>query len=238
MRFSIALTTVAVSSLAFLSSRVSAGLSEAEKAAHLLKNPGVNYCDVCITKAMHNHFPHACPDNLNNMEANTRPTGATDTEERCLCISFQDLSWMKADCSAECPFTHNAKTMRFFLPASKIEGCDKWIDFETNEERIVDGFEPKRADHVPEVFEIAPAPEGEADDDYDDTIDDEGHFKTSFKFTFDEETIAAAKKFKEEGNLLADVDNKKDVDDSKAEPETNNDSKANTESKKDERDEL
>jgi hypothetical protein len=100
--------------------------------------------------------------------ANERPTGATDREERCVCLAFQDLFWMKADCSAECAYTHRPKSMQYFLPASKIEGCDKWLNFKTGEELTVEGHPAKDPNYKPEIFEIAPPPPGMADEEEDD----------------------------------------------------------------------
>ncbi|KAG0358753.1 hypothetical protein BG005_001877 [Podila minutissima] len=156
--------------LALLSSTlVSAALTPAEIAeVHLKEGPDAKLCPPCLQKAMHNHFPHACARDLDPNEANYRPSGATDTEERCVCLAFQDLFWMKADCSAECPHVFNEAGMKYFLPASEIEGCDRWLNFETGEEKVVEGFPLKNKDHKPDVFEVvAPPPlaEGEEQDD-------------------------------------------------------------------------
>ncbi|KAF9351991.1 hypothetical protein BGX26_010102 [Mortierella sp. AD094] len=224
MRFSIASTVVAVSSLALLSSsRVSAALTPKERAAYeLTAGPEPNFCDPCLAKAMHNHFPHACESGLNNDKANARPSGPTDAESRCVCVAFQDLFWMKADCSLECPYVYNEKTMSFFLPSSKIEGCDKWIDFETGKEKEVKGFAVKDENHKPEVFEIAPAPPQDVIHP-DDMLDEDGHFKVSIHVTHDEKK-------------------KKELEEKEAEEKKQEEAKVETESKseskKDEKDEL
>ncbi|KAG0026395.1 hypothetical protein BGZ81_006405 [Podila clonocystis] len=170
MRFSTSSVLALSATLALLSSTlVSAALTPAEIAEVQLKGGAdAKLCPPCLQKAMHNHFPHACARDLDPNEANYRPSGATDTEERCVCLAFQDLFWMKADCSAECPHVFNEAGMKYFLPASEIEGCDRWLNFETGEEKVVEGFPLKNKDHKPDVFEIvAPPPlaEGEEQDD-------------------------------------------------------------------------
>lgn len=170
MRFSTSSVLALSATLALLSSTlVSAALTPAEIAeVHLKEGPDAKLCPPCLQKAMHNHFPHACARDLDPNEANYRPSGATDTEERCVCLAFQDLFWMKADCSAECPHVFNEAGMKYFLPASEIEGCDRWLNFETGEEKVVEGFPLKNKDHKPDVFEVvAPPPlaEGEEQDD-------------------------------------------------------------------------
>ncbi|KAF9111495.1 hypothetical protein BGX27_004834 [Mortierella sp. AM989] len=208
MRFSIASTVVAVSSLALLSSsRVSAALTPQERVAYELSaGPEPNYCGPCLTKAMHNHFPHACAANLNSDEANNRPTGPTDAESRCVCIAFQDLYWKKKDCSLECPYVHNEKAMQYFLPSEKIEGCDKWIDFSTGKEKVVEGFAIKNEDHVPEVFEIAPPPvvSSEADSE------DDGRFKLTVNVKHAEEKKVTLDE-KAEKKELADTEANEDA---------------------------
>ncbi|KAF9170091.1 hypothetical protein BGX21_009754 [Mortierella sp. AD011] len=191
MHFSVASAVVAVSSLALLSSsRVSAALTAKERAAYeLTAGPEPNFCDPCLSKAMHNHFPHACEAGLDSKAANKRRSGPTDAESRCICVAFQDLSWMKADCSAECPYVFNEKTMSFFMPSSKIKGCDRWIDFAVGKEKLVDGFAPKDDNHTPEVFEIAPAPPLEVSHP-NDVMDEDGHFKVSVHVNHDEKKKA------------------------------------------------
>ncbi|KAF9918676.1 hypothetical protein BX616_006759 [Lobosporangium transversale] len=190
MRFSIATTIIVASSLA--SSLVSGALTPQERTAfELSAGPDPNYCQPCLEKAMHNHFPHACPKDINSDAANYRPSGATDTEERCVCVAFQDLFWMKADCSKECPYVHNNNTMKNFLPSSKIEGCDKWIDFETNQEKVIEGFAIKNPDHKPEVFEIVAPPQvAEGEDDPTD-IGEDGRYKVSVSITTKESEAKA-----------------------------------------------
>ncbi|KAG0240078.1 hypothetical protein BGW41_007243 [Actinomortierella wolfii] len=158
---------LALSALAVLSQ---AALTKEEEESHIAKGgPNANLCAPCLEKAMNNHFPHACTKDINYEAANTRPSGATPTEERCVCLAFQDLYWMKADCSKECLFVHQPKAMARFLPASKIDGCDKWIDFKTGQEKEVEGFPPKDLNHTPEVFAIVePPPEAF------EGVDDEG----------------------------------------------------------------
>ncbi|KAF9293055.1 hypothetical protein BGZ88_005855 [Linnemannia elongata] len=179
MRLSTSLTLLAVSTLALLSSRtmngretssgVSAALSVEEvRAIEDREGSNANLCPACLQKAMHNHFPHACDSDMDSNVANERLTGATEREERCVCLAFQDLFWMKADCSAECVYTHRPKSMQYFLPASKIEGCDKWLNFETGEELAVEGHPAKDPNHKPEVYEIAPPPPNMEDDENDD----------------------------------------------------------------------
>ncbi|GJJ72021.1 hypothetical protein EMPS_04378 [Entomortierella parvispora] len=156
MRFSIAATLIAASAVALLS-QVSAALTEQEKAdIREMDGDNANMCPPCLQKAMNNHFPHACDKDLDT--GRVRPEGATDSEEHCVCVAFMDLHWMKADCSFECPYVFNEKTMGFFLHSSKIEGCDKWIDFETGLEKQVKGHLTKDPSYKPEVYEIAPEP--------------------------------------------------------------------------------
>ncbi|KAF9923620.1 hypothetical protein FBU30_006370 [Linnemannia zychae] len=189
MRLSTAATLLAVSTLALLSSRtmngrdasngVSAALTAEEvRAIEDRQGSSANLCPACLQKAMHNHFPHACDRDMDSDAANARPTGATDREERCVCLAFQDLFWMKADCSAECPYTHRPNSMKYFLPASKIEGCDRWLNFETGEELVVEGHPPKDPNYKPEVYEIAPPPPNM---DYDDTDDGRAEVVASYK---------------------------------------------------------
>ncbi|KAF9584671.1 hypothetical protein BGW38_005630 [Lunasporangiospora selenospora] len=174
MHLSTAIAIIAASALTIFAD---AALTPAEKASIDLKAgfSDTNYCGPCLSKAMNNHFPHACAPGMNSDMINARPAGPSAEEEHCLCVAFQDLSWMKADCSAECPYVHQKATMKYFLPSSKIEGCDKWINFETGEEKVVDGHGIKDPSHVPEVFAIADAPpsiQKAAEDDkgYDVTI--------------------------------------------------------------------
>ncbi|KAF9281326.1 hypothetical protein BGZ68_006719 [Mortierella alpina] len=232
MRFSIGSTLAVATTLALLSSRtahVSGALNAQERVAIELKegsNP--NFCPPCLQKAMHNHFPHACRADLDTDEANARPTGATEEEERCVCVAFKDLFWMKADCSLECHYVHNEKAMKYFLPAEKIEGCDKWIDFETGKEKEVEGFAPKNEDHQPEVFEIAPPPpkaEGEEEDE-----DDDGGYKVSIKVTTEEGDAKAKAKLELESGLKPEIEPSKEKEATKTETET----KTEPEAKKDE----
>ncbi|KAG0361592.1 hypothetical protein BC939DRAFT_435970 [Gamsiella multidivaricata] len=224
MRFSTATTIVAVSTLALLSSRssssyqVSAALTSQERAALELKDPSPNFCAPCLQKAMHNHFPHACAADFDSEAANFRPEGSTDEEERCVCVAYQDLYWMKADCSQECPYVHNNKTMSFFLPAEKIEGCDKWIDFEQHKEKVIEGWPTKSPDHKPEVFEIVtPAPDEALDVDEDEAARD---YTISVSITTKEDDEKKAKaKLELESGMKNEI--KKD-DDIKATPEEEN----------------
>lgn len=157
MRFA---TTVAIVSALVLLQQVSANLTEQEKLAYKEKQPPgeIDYCQPCLQKAMNNHFPHACAADMNSDEANGRPGGATEEEDRCVCIAFQNHSWMKADCSFECNYVHNEKAMKYFLTSDKMPGCDKWIDFSTGQEKLIEGFTPKDPNYVPEVYEQAPPP--------------------------------------------------------------------------------
>ncbi|KAG0197892.1 hypothetical protein BGX28_008625, partial [Mortierella sp. GBA30] len=184
MRFSFGSTIVAASTLALFSAKfqVSATLDAQERAAIELKEgSNANFCPPCLQKAMHNHFPHACRADLDADEANYRPEGSTPEEERCVCVAFRDLFWMKADCSLECHYVHNEKAMKYFLPSEQIEGCDKWIDFETGKEREVEGFAPKNEDHQPIVYPIASPPPTAEDEPEDD--DDHGGYKVTVKVT-------------------------------------------------------
>ncbi|KAG0379980.1 hypothetical protein BGX24_010778 [Mortierella sp. AD032] len=163
MRYSTTTTLVAISSLAFLAcssftnnshnSFVSAALTPQERLETEARDPtNPNYCPDCLTKALVNHFPHACPPDLQPMVAISRPSGPTPAERRCICVAFLDLFWMKTDCSSECAFVHDADAMTHFMTAKSIPGCDKYVDFETNTELEVEGFEKKDPTHVPEVF--------------------------------------------------------------------------------------
>ncbi|KAF9968878.1 hypothetical protein BGZ70_000022 [Mortierella alpina] len=157
MRFSIAASLVALSSLGLLITPsfhshglASAALTPEERIQVEAKDPGnPNYCPACLKKAMANHFPHACSKDV---EATTRPEGPRPDEQRCVCVSFTDLYWMKLDCAQECSFVHDAEAMKNFLPSSSIPGCDKWVDFESGAEKEVEGFEKKNAEYQPEVF--------------------------------------------------------------------------------------
>ncbi|KAI1320111.1 hypothetical protein EDD11_002083 [Mortierella claussenii] len=232
MRFSITSTIVAVSSLACLSSRlVSAKLTPQERAAfELTAGPNPNYCQPCLTKAMHNHFPHACTADMDSNEANSRPSGATSEEERCVCLAFQDLFWMKADCSLECPYVHNNKTMQYFLPASKIEGCDKWLDFDTGKEKEVEGFPPKNPDHQPAVYEIAPAPETTEGEDDPTDVGEDGRYKVSVSITTEESDA----RDKERAELLKEQKKQAELDDEQQQERR----KQKENAKSDEKDEL
>ncbi|KAF9427719.1 hypothetical protein BGZ94_004321 [Podila epigama] len=186
MRFSFTTSVVTLSiTLALLSTPlVSAKLTPAEIAeVHLKEGPDAKLCPPCLQKAMHNHFPHACARDLDPNEANYRPTGPTDVEERCVCLAFQDLFWMKADCSFECPHVFNEAGMKYFLPSSEIEGCDRWLDFETGAEKVVEGFPTKDKNHKPEVYEIAEAPPVE-----EGAEEDDGRVKVSVHMTHRELT--------------------------------------------------
>ncbi|KAF9167457.1 hypothetical protein DFQ27_005121 [Actinomortierella ambigua] len=174
-------TLLALSTLAILSQ---AALTKEEEAAAIAKDgPNANLCAPCLEKAMNNHFPHACSKDIDYEAANSRPSGATPTEERCVCVSFNDLYWMKADCSKECLYVHNPQAMAHFLPASQIEGCGNWIDFETGQEKEVEGYPAKDPNHKPEVFELhVPSPEDMAAFDSDGRTYD---VKTSVTFADD-----------------------------------------------------
>ncbi|KAG9323851.1 hypothetical protein KVV02_007861 [Mortierella alpina] len=160
MRFSTAASLVALSSLGLLitpsfhsNGLASAALTPEERIQVEAKDPeNPNYCPACLKKAMINHFPHACPKDLEPMEATTRPEGPRPDEQRCVCVSFMDLYWMKLDCAQECTFVHDAEAMKHFLPSSSIPGCDKWVDFVSGEEKEVEGFEKKDTQYKPEVF--------------------------------------------------------------------------------------
>ncbi|KAF9289856.1 hypothetical protein BGZ68_008455 [Mortierella alpina] len=133
----------------------SAALTPEERIQVEAKDPGnPNYCPACLKKAMINHFPHACPKDLEPMEATTRPEGPRPDEQRCVCVSFMDLYWMKLDCEQECTFVNDPEAMKNFLPASSIPGCDKWVDFVSGEEKEVEGFEKKVDQYKPEVFTV------------------------------------------------------------------------------------
>ncbi|KAF9948217.1 hypothetical protein BGZ70_002311 [Mortierella alpina] len=234
MRFSIGSTLAVATTLALLSSRtthVFGALNAQERAAiELQEGPNANFCPPCLQKAMHNHFPHACRADLSTDEANARPSGATEEEERCVCLAFRDLFWMKADCSLECHYVHNEKAMKYFLPADKIEGCEKWVDFENNgQEREVEGFAPKNEAHQPEVFEIAPPPpkaEGEEEDE-----DDDGGYKVSVKITTAEDDAKAKAKLELESGLKPEIEKSKE---SETEAKADDIKKDEAEVKKDE----
>ncbi|CAO3572316.1 unnamed protein product [Mortierella alpina] len=160
MRYTIAARLVAIASLGLLLTPsfhshglASAALTPEERIQVEAKDPGnPNYCPACLKKAMANHFPHACAKDVDPVEATTRPEGPRPDEQRCVCVSFMDLYWMKLDCAQECSFVHDAEAMKNFLPSSSIPGCDKWVDFESGEEKEVEGFEKKDAEYKPEVF--------------------------------------------------------------------------------------
>ncbi|KAF9093595.1 hypothetical protein BGX29_009876 [Mortierella sp. GBA35] len=175
MRYSTASALIAISSLTLLACSsftnnnhgtfVSAALTPQERQETEARDPtNPNYCPDCLTKALVNHFPHACPPDLQPMQAISRPSGPTPTERRCICIAFLDLFWMKADCSAECSFVHDEDAMSGFLSAKSIPGCDQWVDLETMTEKEVEGFAKRDPDHTPEVFEQATPEEAVAAD--------------------------------------------------------------------------
>lgn len=169
MRYSTTTALIAASSLALLAcssfsnNYASATLTPQERLKSEAKDPvNPNYCPDCLKKALVNHFPHACPPDLEPMAAITRPTGPTPTERRCVCIAFLDLHWMKSDCSAECAFVHSNDAMTHLLNAKNIPDCDKYVDFETGTELELEGFEKKDPNHVPEAYEQATREEAEA----------------------------------------------------------------------------
>ncbi|KAF9904204.1 hypothetical protein EC991_002952 [Linnemannia zychae] len=218
MRLSTSITLLAVSTLALLSSRTmngrdaSSGVSAALSVEEVIaieerEGSNANLCPACLQKAMHNHFPHACDRDMDSTVANERTSGPTDREERCVCLAFQDLFWMKADCSSECPYTHRPKSMQYFLPASKIEGCDKWLNFETGEELTVEGHPPKDPNYKPEIFEIAPPPPSMAEEDEND----DGRAEVTASFTTAEMDKAA--------EIAAAEKEKKDAEEKKADAE-------------------
>ncbi|KAF9915426.1 hypothetical protein BX616_006182 [Lobosporangium transversale] len=139
---------------------VMAALTPQERIEVEAKNPeNPNYCPACLQKAMSNHFPHACPKGIEPMNAHSRPEGPTAQEQRCVCVAFRDLYWMKLDCQRECAFVNDPEAMTHFLPSDQIPGCDQWIDFETGEEKDVEGFDKRDPAHVPEKFEAVAADE-------------------------------------------------------------------------------
>ncbi|KAK3820956.1 MAG: hypothetical protein J3R72DRAFT_459443 [Linnemannia gamsii] len=221
MRLSTSITLLAVSTLALLSSRTmngrdaSSGVSAALSTEEVLvieerEGSNANLCPACLQKAMHNHFPHACDKDMDSNIANERATGATEREERCVCVAFQDLFWMKADCSAECAYTHRPKSMLYFLPASKIEGCDKWLNFETGEELAVEGHPSKDPNYKPEVFEIAPPPPNMEEDENDD-----GRAEVTASYTTAETDQAAAEIPAAEAEKKEDTKEKEDTNEKK-----------------------
>ncbi|KAF9362728.1 hypothetical protein BGX34_005617 [Mortierella sp. NVP85] len=232
MRLSIATALATVSTLALLSSsRVSAALTAQERADYELKNgPEPNYCEPCLQKAMHNHFPHACAADIDSQAANNRAGGSTPEEERCVCVAFRDLAWMKADCSLECPYTHSENAMQYFLPVEQIEGCDKWIDFKTRQEKNVDGFAPRNPDHVPEVFPIAPPPEKPEGQEVEEN---DGRYKVKVSVGFDKTKKAEeleGEKSKEEADQEAKEEEKPAVE-AETQPEAEAQSEAETKKK-------
>ncbi|KAG0245151.1 hypothetical protein B0O80DRAFT_458916 [Mortierella sp. GBAus27b] len=187
-----AITIVSVMAMTLLScsstTSVSAALTEQEKVAHKEKfGSSVDYCGPCLSKAMHNHFPHACAADLDPTAANNRE--ATPEEDRCVCIAFKDLYWMKADCSAECNYVHSEKAMQYFVTSDKMPGCDKWVNFETGQENVIEGFAPKDPDHKPEAFEIAPPPPMPENEDLNN-MDEDGRLKINMHLGFDKKTEA------------------------------------------------
>ncbi|KAF9109688.1 hypothetical protein BGX27_007339 [Mortierella sp. AM989] len=161
MRFSTAAALVAVTSMALLTTSpfshentvVSAALTPEERIEVEAKDPNnPNYCPACLKKALHNHFPHACPKGVDPIAATTRAEGPQPHEQRCICFAFMELSWMKKDCSKECSFVHNPTAMEYFVSAQTIKGCDKWVDFEKGEEKEIEGYAKKDPNHKPEVF--------------------------------------------------------------------------------------
>ncbi|KAF9143870.1 hypothetical protein BGX30_014458 [Mortierella sp. GBA39] len=173
MRYSTTTALIAATSLALLAcstftsttnnNYASAALTSQERLETESRDPtNPNYCPDCLKKALVNHFPHACPSDLQPMVAITRPSGPTPAERRCICVAFLDLFWMKTDCSAECAFVHDSDAMSHLLSAKSIPGCEKYVDFETGAELEIEGFEKKDPEYKPEVFQQATREEAAA----------------------------------------------------------------------------
>ncbi|KAG0325166.1 hypothetical protein BGZ99_001007 [Dissophora globulifera] len=132
---------------------VSARLTPEDRIRVEARDPGnPNYCPACLTKAMHNHFPHACAAKMDPLEAATRPGGHRPDEMRCVCLSFMDVSWMKLDCEQECIYVNDSEAMSSFVHSKDIPGCDKYVDFDTGEEKEIEGFAKKDPTYQPETF--------------------------------------------------------------------------------------
>ncbi|KAF9922659.1 hypothetical protein FBU30_007224 [Linnemannia zychae] len=160
MRYSTTTALIAISSLALLAcstfqnTLVSARLTPEERRETEARDPtNPNYCPDCLKKALVNHFPHACPNDIQPMVAVMRPTGPTPEERRCVCIAFLDLKWMKSDCSEECAFVKNLDAMAYILNSKAVDGCEQYVDFDTNTEREMEGFAKKDPNHVPETYD-------------------------------------------------------------------------------------
>ncbi|KAI1317335.1 hypothetical protein EDD11_008704 [Mortierella claussenii] len=176
--FSLALLSTSLfSQTDTISPLVDAALTPQERIEVEARDPtNPNYCPFCLKKAMHNHFPHACPADLEPLEATTRPEGPRPHEQRCICISFKDLYWMKQDCEQECSFVNDPDAMSHFVSFKDIPGCDKWLDLETGEEKEMDGFEKRNPNHVPEVFHHSASGSHEAEADVaaaEDNVEDD-----------------------------------------------------------------
>ncbi|KAK5816885.1 hypothetical protein F5H01DRAFT_341944 [Linnemannia elongata] len=173
MRYSTTTALIAATSLALLAcssltstttnNYASAALTPQERIETESRDPtNPNYCPDCLKKALVNHFPHACPPDLQPMVAITRPSGPTPAERRCVCIAFLDLYWMKTDCSSECAYVHSSDAMAHLLSSKNIPDCDKYVDFETGTELEIEGFEKKDPEYKPEVYHQATREEAEA----------------------------------------------------------------------------
>ncbi|GJJ76412.1 hypothetical protein EMPS_08771 [Entomortierella parvispora] len=173
MHISASKTILAFSSLALLllsqNNGVEARLTAEERLEAEIKYPdNPNYCPPCLQKAMANHFPHACPKSLEPIEGTDRPNGPLPEEQRCVCVSFQDLYWMKEDCERECTFVNDPEAMKNFMPANQLPGCDRWVDFATGEEKDVEGFPKKDPNYKPKVYSDDDEKEGKEQELEDD----------------------------------------------------------------------
>ncbi|KAF9431034.1 hypothetical protein BGZ94_000033 [Podila epigama] len=133
---------------------VSARLTAEERKIVERRDPdNPNYCPACLKKAMSNHFPHACPQELARFDEHPTQMGPKPEEERCVCVAFMELSWMKADCQQECTFVKDERAMASFVKPMQMPGCAKFINFETGEVLEVDGIPNKDPDHKPVVYD-------------------------------------------------------------------------------------
>ncbi|KAG0348911.1 hypothetical protein BG004_003743 [Podila humilis] len=159
MRLSTAVTLFTVTTLALMTTSpfsggptgVTARLTVSERRQIEARNPeNPNYCPACIKKAMTNHYPHACPEDLSDYsEDRTAPRPA---EMRCVCVAFMNLDWMKTDCALECSFVRDDRAMASFVGPSKIPGCEKYVDLEKNEELELEDLPKRDPNHKPVVY--------------------------------------------------------------------------------------
>lgn len=118
------------------------------------RRPEPDYCGACLHKAMKNHFPHACLASMPDPLAASIKQSAADADreegeegedvdktsvytpemERCVCLAFHDLSWMRLDCWTDCAYVRTDETMALIPRSDRMAECEKWIDLKTGKD--------------------------------------------------------------------------------------------------------